>query len=169
MQTVLMLMPKLESPEGDANYEEIWKQPFACRFMAKGDGSPGMPKEAGKGNGQMLENQRSMPMDLQKKLETLEYHQELLLQILENPREEFSKLIVRRKLSREEVEALFRLCEEMSIKMEEQKAEGLVYFAPLFQEFSFRLNQKLDARETVEALRKQELFSPLMDEFRNYL
>ncbi len=107
-------------------------------------------------------------MDLQKKLETLEYHQELLLQIVENPREEFSKLIVRRKLSRGEVEALLRLCEEMSIKMEEQKAEGLVYFAPLFQEFSFRLNRKLDARETVEALRKQELFSPLMDEFRKY-
>lgn len=103
-------------------------------------------------------------MDLLKRIEQLEYHQQLLLQIIENPNNEFSKLIVWKKLTQEEVVDFYHLCDEMSKKLEEQKADGFVYFYPLLNEFSEKLNDKLDVKETIFACLKQNLYIPLMKE-----
>jgi len=100
-----------------------------------------------------------------KKLERLEYHQKLLINMLQYSNEPFTKLIVLKGLSEEEVCTFHSLCEELSNKLEEQKAEGFVYFNPLLDEFSNRLNPKLHVRETVEACYQQRLHVELMSEF----
>ncbi len=74
--------------------------------------------------------------ELLARIELLEYHQGLLVKLLNNPKLEFYKLIVEKGLSEQEIQEFFSLCDELNIKMEEQKAEGFMYFHPLFNQFS---------------------------------
>ncbi|MEH7333671.1 DUF1878 family protein [Neobacillus drentensis] len=106
---------------------------------------------------------------LLKKVSLLEYHQKLLLELLNNPKLEFYKLIIEKGISKQEVKKFFQLCDEMSIKLEEQKAEGYVYFHPLFDEISASLPGSLEIKEVLNACIKQGLFKTLFLEFKKYI
>ena len=106
---------------------------------------------------------------LMEKINKLEYQQKLLLKVIENPNNTFYKLVVEKSLAEKDVKVFNQTCEEMNIKWEEQKAEGFVYFHPLFKEFEKYLHPNLKVCEVIHACIKQQLFLPLMDEFKKYL
>lgn len=111
-------------------------------------------------------------MDLQAiidKINKLEYHQSLLLQMTKSTTEAFYKLIVEKSLSQEEVQQFYNNCENLSKVYEEQKAEGFVYFHPLYKKFITDLHPKLSPEEVILACLRQELYVPLMTEFKKYL
>lgn len=103
--------------------------------------------------------------ELLKRIKLLEYHQKLLLKIITNPNLDFYKLIVEKGITEQEVIAFFERCDKLTIQMEEQKAEGFLYFYPLFNEFTASLPRKLSANETVTSCLNQNLFTALMNEF----
>lgn len=107
--------------------------------------------------------------ELLERIQLLEFHQRLLLKLVSNPKLDFYNLIVEKRLSEQEVQRFFKMCEEMVLKMEEQKAEGFVYFFPLFNEFSSSLPLTLHADEVIQACISQKLFAPIMLEFKNYI
>lgn len=107
--------------------------------------------------------------DLIERIHLLEYHQKLLLQIVINPKLDFFKLVINKGLSEQETQKFFHLCEEMALRMEEQKAEGFVYFYPLFNEFSTSLPFKLHVSEVIQACLQQNIYESLMMEFKNYM
>ena len=107
--------------------------------------------------------------ELLKRIEQLEYHQELLTDFIDEADYPFTRLIIRKNLSREEVIQFYDLCDQINKKLQEQKAEGLVYFHPLLKEFSKKLNKKLDVEETIEACIKQNLYIELMEELKKYI
>ena len=51
----------------------------------------------------------------------------------------FIDLIIEKSLGEEDVRKFRNYCDKLSIKLEEQKAEGFVYFHPLFKEFTMKL------------------------------
>ena len=102
------------------------------------------------------------------KIEMLEFHQRLLLKLIDQPRLEFYRLIVENGISEQELERFISLCDELSIKIEEQKAEGYVYFYPLYHELANGLPKKLDIRKVVQACLAQKLYEPLFKEFTKY-
>lgn len=104
-------------------------------------------------------------VELQARVSLLEYHQKLLLNLLTDPNLEFYRLVIENGVSEHEVEAFNLLCENLNIKMEEQKAEGFINFHPLFNEFLYLLPEKLNAKEVVHACIKQRLFETLFREF----
>ncbi|WNS76765.1 DUF1878 family protein [Bacillus sp. DTU_2020_1000418_1_SI_GHA_SEK_038] len=106
--------------------------------------------------------------EVMKRMNKLEYHQKLLLKVIENRNLEFFKLIVEKSLTEREVKDFFRLCEELSMELEEQKAEGFVYFHPLYNKFKYGLHKNLEPKEVVQACLAQGLFSSLMSEFVKY-
>lgn len=107
--------------------------------------------------------------ELQNRIDLLEYHQRLLVKLITTPNAEFYKLVIERGVSEQEVESIFKFCENLSIKMEEQKAEGFVYFHPLFVELLNILPETLDGKEVVHACLKQQLYEPLFMEFNKYI
>ena len=102
---------------------------------------------------------------IEKRLETLEYYQSLLLKIVEPAKFPFYHLVMSKGLSKEEIEEVLMICEELSRLHEEQKAQGLVIFTDLLTRFAGQLNPKLDLYETIQALHRQNLYSSLMDDF----
>ena len=52
--------------------------------------------------------------NMEKEIETLRYHQQLLLHIIQNPKAQFDLLIVEKNMTKEEVEEIFDLCESLS-------------------------------------------------------
>ncbi|MEK4873928.1 DUF1878 family protein [Bacillus sp. FSL W8-0102] len=100
--------------------------------------------------------------DIIKRLEMLEYHQQLLIQMVDKNRHEFDWLIIKNRLTKEETAEFFKLCEELNKKYQEQKADGFVFHVPLFQEFEKRLHSKLDCKEVIAACIKQGLYKELM-------
>jgi hypothetical protein len=112
---------------------------------------------------------RGMIDELLKRIERLEYHQQLLIQLVDHTKKTFTKLIIQKNLGPEEVEEFHRLCEYLNKKMKEQKAEGFLYFHPLLKEFSEKVNKKLDVHETIECCLNEGLHLELMREFIKYL
>lgn len=104
-----------------------------------------------------------------KKLKLIQYHQMLIVSMLEKSKDEFNKLVIKHGLMEEEVNEFFQLCERLSIDLEEQKAEGFVNFHPLYQQFSDSLNSKLPVNEVIIACISQNLFLPLMKKLETYL
>lgn len=102
---------------------------------------------------------------LEKRLETLEYYQTLLLQMIESTHFPFYRLVMERGLNKGEIEDIYKLCNELSFEHEEQKAQGLVIYTDLLTQFAGQLNSKLDIVETVQAMSKQGLYSSLMKDF----
>lgn len=102
---------------------------------------------------------------LEKRLETLEYYQTLLLQMIEPNRFPFYRLVMERGLTRVEIEEIYMLCHELSILHEEQKAQGLVIFTDILTQFAGQLNEKLEIVETVQAMSNQGLYNSLMKDF----
>jgi Glu-tRNA(Gln) amidotransferase subunit E-like FAD-binding protein len=108
-------------------------------------------------------------IELQSKVNLLEYHQRLLLKMLSAPNLEFYRLVIENGISELEVQEFNKLCEDLNKKMEEQKAEGFVNFHPLFNEFLYSLPAKFDAKEVVQSCVNQRLYEPLFREFQKCL
>ena len=102
---------------------------------------------------------------LEKRLETLEYYQTLLLQMIEPNQFPFYRLVIEKRLTREEIEELYSLCNDLSLLHEEQKAQGLVIFTDLLTQFAGQLNGKLEIDETIHAMSNQGLYNSLMKDF----
>lgn len=107
--------------------------------------------------------------DLQSRVTLLEYHQRLLLKLLAAPNLEFYRLVIENGLSEQEVQAFYQLCENLNIKMEEQKAEGFIHFHPLFNEFLNLLPKKLDVKKVIQSCLNQHLYEPLFKELNKCL
>ncbi len=107
--------------------------------------------------------------DLLERIKLLEFHQTLLLKITADPTLGFYRLIIENGISEQEVQRFFNLCQELSIKMEEQKAEGFVHFYPLFDQFSASLPQALCSKDVIKACLQQKLYEPIMNELNKYI
>lgn len=103
------------------------------------------------------------------RLKRLEYHQSLLLKMVGSNKARFDMMVIERGLSERDVQVFCENCERMSKELEEQKAEGFVYFHPLFKKFKEELDPRLQVEEVIHACILQRLFLPLMDEFKRYL
>ncbi|MEH7097511.1 DUF1878 family protein [Neobacillus vireti] len=103
------------------------------------------------------------------RINLLEFHQRLLIKLLSHPNKGFYRLIIENGLSEREVNNFYRLCEELTVKLAEQKAEGFVHFHPLLNQLSAALPAHLKMEEVVKACLQQRLFEPLFMELRNYL
>ncbi|MDP4163616.1 MAG: DUF1878 family protein [Bacillota bacterium] len=106
--------------------------------------------------------------ELAKKIELLEYHQKLLLQIIKESHQPFYRLVIEKRLSEQTVTEFSFLCDDLNNRWEQQKAEGFVYFHPLFEEFSSSIPANIHAKELIEACVNQHFFAPLMRELRKY-
>lgn len=115
------------------------------------------------------ERVKAMINELLKRIERLEYHQKLLIQLVDHAEITFTKLIIQKNLGPLEVEEFHRLCEYLNNKMQEQKAEGFLYFHPLLKEFTEKLNKKLEVRETIIGCLNENLHVDLMEELSKYL
>ncbi|MBS4177508.1 DUF1878 family protein [Lederbergia citrea] len=96
------------------------------------------------------------------KIERLEYHQKLLLKMIKSEGHEFDRLIIEKNLDEKETAEFYLLCEELSKEAQKQKADKFVFFAPLFIEFLYKLNPKLEAVEVIDACLKQNIYPQLM-------
>ncbi|KIQ95757.1 hypothetical protein LH47_00188 [Anoxybacillus thermarum] len=108
-------------------------------------------------------------MSIEQRMEKLEYYCSLMLDMIAPETKPFYALIIRHGLTKEEVERTLRLCEQLSEQYKQQKEEGFVIFTSLFHEFASALHPNLPLAETIEALKKQQLFVPLMTEFQRLL
>ncbi|WP_108671913.1 DUF1878 family protein [Peribacillus acanthi] len=103
------------------------------------------------------------------KIETLQFHQQLIMMMLGEVKEQLYVLIIKKNLSKKETEELLELCEELSNKYKKQKAEGFLNFYPLLQELKNKMNSKITLKEIVEACRKQGVYTEVMNEFHSML
>lgn len=106
---------------------------------------------------------------LLQRINVLEFHHKLLVKLINNPDLEFYKLIIEKGLTEQELNMFYNLCDKLSEKLEEQKAEGYVYFHPLFVELSAALPDTLKAEEVVRACLQQKLYEPLFQEMKKHL
>lgn len=104
--------------------------------------------------------------DLEKRVEILEYHMQLLLNMSNRNQYPFDFMIVAKGLSKQEVNELMNLCQELDRQYKEQKAQGLLYYTDLLTLFAGQLNEKLDVNETIDAMLKQGMFKELMADFK---
>lgn len=107
--------------------------------------------------------------ELEKKLERLEFQIQLLLEMTDQTKFPFYHLIIQNGLSKEEVQQIYQLCENLTEEYNEQKAQGLLNFTDLLTLFAGQLNPKLDVNKTIEAMYNQGLFKPLMTEFKHLI
>lgn len=106
--------------------------------------------------------------ELLEKINRLEFHQKRLLKMVESTSLKFDYLIVEKSLSQKEADNILKYCESLSSKFQKQKAEGFVYFHPLYHELTKFLEPKLKAEEVIEACLEQGLYIPLMQELKKY-
>lgn len=90
---------------------------------------------------------------------------QLLSRIIDMDEYPFIKLVIEQNISEEEYNELFAHLEILQAMYEEQKEKGLLDFSSLLIEFSGLLNEKLDPTTTILALRKENYFPELMDEY----
>lgn len=90
---------------------------------------------------------------------------QLLSKIIDMDQYPFIKLIIEHHISEDEYRELFDLLERQQATYEEQKEEGLLDFSSLLIEFAGCLNEKLNPTETILALRAENYFPELMDEY----
>ena len=117
----------------------------------------------------MKRGKRMNENELLERINVLEYHQRLLLKMLNDPSLELYKLIIENGITEHEVRQFYLICDEMNIKLEEQKAEGYVYFHPLFHELSSSLPPTLKIEDVIYACLKQKICLPLFQELEKYL
>lgn len=60
---------------------------------------------------------------------------------------------------------MLTLCEELNKQYILEKQEGLLLFDALLEQFKKALPHQLEVNETAEALERQGLFQPIMQEF----
>jgi hypothetical protein len=99
------------------------------------------------------------------KIKRLEFQQSLLLNMIGQTQYPFFQLVIQNKLTEDEMNEILSLSEEIYSKYEKLKEEGFVHFTFLLTHFVGMLNPKLDPLDVAEAMQKQKLFAPLMNEF----
>lgn len=104
-------------------------------------------------------------MDVVKRLEQAEYYVGLLFNMIDEDKCPFYSLIIKRKVRKQEIERLLLKCEQMNEQYIIEKQEGLLLFDSLLVQFEKALPEGLRIEETAEALDRQGLFQPLMQEF----
>ncbi|ASS89379.1 DUF1878 family protein [Aeribacillus pallidus] len=104
--------------------------------------------------------------DLERRLETLEYYMSLFMKMMNIEMYPFYKLVMEKGLMKEEIEEVFRICDELEKEHKEQKAQGFVYFENLLTLFAGQLTPKLDVNETIDALYLQGLYTELMKDLK---
>ncbi|WP_409253340.1 DUF1878 family protein [Bacillus sp. SCS-153A] len=107
--------------------------------------------------------------EIKKRIEKLEFQQRLLLEMIPAAGYDFYRLIIRKGLSEDEVNDFYKLCEKLNKHSQEQKAEGFVFFAPLFKEFTEKLDVRLSPREVIDACIAQRLYPYLMEQLKRNL
>lgn len=107
--------------------------------------------------------------EIAERLFLLEYHQKLLLKMVSGSTQQFYKLVIEKSLSEKDVNDFNNICDKLSIELEEQKAEGFVYFHPLFEELKASLPPNIDINDVIDACLQQQLYVPLMNEFKKYI
>ncbi|WP_110929014.1 DUF1878 family protein [Bacillus massiliglaciei] len=106
--------------------------------------------------------------NLDQEIETLRYHQKLLMNVIKQPAAKLDLLFVERNFTEKESEELLKICEVMSKKYEIEKAEGFVHFQPLFVQLEEIVNPKIKVKELVQACLSQGLFIPFMTEMAQF-
>ncbi|RIW35363.1 DUF1878 family protein [Bacillus salacetis] len=107
--------------------------------------------------------------ELIKRIEKLEFQQRMLLEMIPGEGNDFYRLVIKKGLSEMEVENFYNLCERLNNHSQEQKAEGFVFFAPLFKEFTENLDPRFSPEEVIEACTAQGLYPLLMEQLRRNL
>ncbi|KUP07963.1 hypothetical protein Q75_04105 [Bacillus coahuilensis p1.1.43] len=105
-------------------------------------------------------------------IEKLEYHQRLILQMLPANANSFNRFILENDLTENEVKQLKEMCEEMNMKMEEEKADHFVFFSPLYYDFQHKLHTikpSLKVEEVIQACLNQGLYMNLMSVLKRNL
>ncbi|PGA33267.1 DUF1878 family protein [Bacillus wiedmannii] len=104
-------------------------------------------------------------MDVVRRLEQAEYYVDLLFKMIDEEKCPFYSLIIKKKARKKDIERILHLCEILNKQYVVEKAEGLLLFDALLDQFEKALPHQLEVHETAEALAKQGLFKPLMNEF----
>ncbi len=107
--------------------------------------------------------------ELVRRIEKLEYHQQLLLRMIGHEEMQLYYLIVHKNLSRKETEELLNLCDTLNKKVEKQKAEGYVTFNPLLIELKSNLTPSISPKELIQACLEQGIYVSLMKELQKSL
>lgn len=102
---------------------------------------------------------------LESRLNRLEFYFQIVWDNTNLDGKPFYALIIQKELTKQEVDDIFKTCEELSKKYEEQKAEGLIDYVPLLTQFVGMLTPKIAPHEAVDALSKQGLYKEMMREF----
>lgn len=106
---------------------------------------------------------------LEERLERLEYHQKLLLKMVQAPDYSFYRLVIEKNLTEQEVEEFLSLCSRLNMEFKKEKEEHFVFYAPLFQDFKKQLNIRLQPKEVIEACMKQKMYPELMEALQKNL
>jgi Protein of unknown function (DUF1878) len=106
---------------------------------------------------------------LEERIAKLEYYQSLLLEMIDETKKPFYQLIIKANLTKEEVDEVIQLCQHLSEEYKKQKAEGLIVFTPLLTQFAGMLHPNLPLEQTIDALLRQNMFVPLMQEFKKMI
>ncbi|MEH7417762.1 DUF1878 family protein [Neobacillus drentensis] len=106
---------------------------------------------------------------LLQKIHLLEFHQRLIIKLLNHPHYDFYRLIIENGISEQEVNDFYYLCDKLSMKLAKQKAEGFVHFHPLLNQLSTALPANLKIEEVVKACLRQQLYKPLFEEIQKSL
>jgi len=104
-------------------------------------------------------------MDVVKRLEQAEYYVELLFKMIDEDKCPFYSLIIKNKARKKDIERILNLCEQLNEQYIVEKQEGLLLFDALLEQFEKALPHQLEVNETAEALHRQGLFQPIMQEF----
>lgn len=107
--------------------------------------------------------------NLEKEIETLRYHQQLLLNIIRNSNAKFDLLIVEKNLTREEVQKIYEICELLNKHFIIEKAEGFLNFQPLFSQLERSLSSKFTVKELIDSFLSQGLYMTFMKEMSKFL
>ncbi|MFC5713564.1 DUF1878 family protein [Thalassorhabdus alkalitolerans] len=102
-----------------------------------------------------------MDEEWRERIERLEFHQKLLMELIDE-RHPFYRLIIKRKITEKEMSKLYSLCAVLERKLAEERKQGMVYHGELLDEFIGELNPKLNPEETIMALKKQGLYIDLV-------
>jgi hypothetical protein len=102
---------------------------------------------------------------LESRLNRLEFYFQIVWENTNLSGKPFYALVIKKELTKQEVDDIFTICEELSKKYEEQKAEGFIDYVPLLTQFVGMLTPKIAPHEAVDALSKQGLYKEMMREF----
>ncbi|WP_249870175.1 DUF1878 family protein [Oceanobacillus saliphilus] len=97
------------------------------------------------------------------------FHIQLLSKIIDMNQYPLTKLIIENNITQEEYMELMKMIKGLNDTYECQKEEGFLDFSSLLIHFAGMLNEKLDPNETINALKKEDCFPELMEEFSNIL